>query len=453
MLSTLEREWDGPLRLVFLTKVVKSPELLRALEPEVFRLFSRVRSDNPQQLRSCLTKLIKQWSGSKERTALIESFAEHGIKTAQFEHTDPLLCYLSLILDVDSERGVEALKLWLESGPPEKRNQMADQAFARLFGSDKPWALESLTSAPTREILNLVRLSQRYPQASLDSEDPPGMNYQQNFAPLHSRDGREAIFQVLVDRGGEESYHAIKTLAEECSDSDRQHLLRVARGVAERKASWTNWTAEMFLQAHRGAMLPVQSAKDFFSIVIDVLEEIDYTLALGDFTLRSLLLKAELEFEVQNWLAHELNLRKRGRYHVHRESEIADSDKPDLFVSSGLGEGAWEVAIEVKQADNWTFNQLTEGLCEQLAGRYLKPDYRRAGVLFIVRQARAGWEHPDGSDLDFHSLTSALNEMADSIRQRDALAGLKVVGVDVSLPDKLRQRRKGRRKKVSEVSK
>jgi hypothetical protein len=61
-------------------------------------------------------------------------------------------------------------------------------------------------------------------------------------------------------------------------------------------------------------------------------------------SLRPLLARASDEDEVQKWLAEQPVLRTRGRYHVHREAQIARNDRPDVIISSSAA--SVEVAIE-----------------------------------------------------------------------------------------------------------
>jgi hypothetical protein len=139
------------------------------------------------------------------------------------------------------------------------------------------------------------------------------------------------------------------------------------------------------------------------------------------------------EESVKNWLAEQLRLRANGRYHVHREAEVANNDKPDIIISSTGGQ--FEIAIEIKQADSWSPKKLKEALTQQLAEDYLKPQSRRHGILFLTNHGRRQWKDPvsQKSGLTFINLQTFLADIATTIKNNaTGKIDVSVFGLDVT---------------------
>lgn len=127
-----------------------------------------------------------------------------------------------------------------------------------------------------------------------------------------------------------------------------------------------------------------------------------------------------------------LRLRARGRYHVHRESEIALGDMPDILASA-VGAPV-EVAIELKHGGkNWTAAQLDEALHQQLAEDYLKPGNRRHGIFIVTNHRMRRWRHPATRQwMVFAELTAWLSQTAASLIENSTGAiSVHVRGIDV----------------------
>jgi hypothetical protein len=147
-----------------------------------------------------------------------------------------------------------------------------------------------------------------------------------------------------------------------------------------------------------------------------------------------LLERAENEDDVQKWLAEQMNLRSQGRFHAHREAQIALGDKPDIIISSTSAHV--EVAVEIKHANmGWTVRDLEKALKKQLAEDYLKPSTRRHGVLVISYHRKRSWRDPDTKEkLEFRDLIDRLQKLAASINKNKLGAiELRVFGIDATV--------------------
>jgi hypothetical protein len=180
---------------------------------------------------------------------------------------------------------------------------------------------------------------------------------------------------------------------------------------------------------------PIRTHDDLMRVIMSVLADIQRDLVHEDASLRKLVVPADSEDQVQQWLAVELRMRAKGRFHVHRESEIADKNKPDIVVSA-IG-AAIELVIEVKHGGkkDWTVKKLETALAEQLATDYLRTAARRRGILVITHHGNRTWLTPeDNAELSFKSLVGRLQRLAATIRS-NAIGSIKaeVVGIDATV--------------------
>ena len=118
---------------------------------------------------------------------------------------------------------------------------------------------------------------------------------------------------------------------------------------------------------------PAKSGEALLRLVMGVLSDIQHSFAHADATSRPGVERAANEDEVQKWLAEQLSLRAKDRFHVHRESQVSQGDKPDIVVSSTAA--PFEVAVEVKHGGmkGTTVRGLVGALKGQLAENYLSP--------------------------------------------------------------------------------
>ncbi|WP_158807807.1 hypothetical protein [Beijerinckia sp. L45] len=180
-------------------------------------------------------------------------------------------------------------------------------------------------------------------------------------------------------------------------------------------------------------MSPAKTGSEMLRVVEAVLGEIARDIASADASSRAVLSRAADEREVQAWLTEQLRLRARGRFHVHREAEVADGDKPDIVVSSSSA--GVEVAIEVKHGNmDWPVRRLETALTRQLAEAYLKPRTRRQGVLFVSLHRARIWRDPQTkAPIDFAGLIVRLDALARTIvRNAQGAIEVRAVGLDAS---------------------
>jgi hypothetical protein len=328
---------------------------------------------------------------------------------------DFALSYLLLLVMLDADAALPTLKQWL-SAPSSKANRQAraETTLNALFDRHDPLTSDALAAASTKGLEALLHLAYSHIQPKHD------LVHQGMYSPGsrdHAESARNVILSVLLDRPGADAYQAMKRLADDPVFALRSHRFHeLARGKAERDAEIPAWTAAEVLTFEREAIAPAKTGADLLRVVLGVLADIALNLTKGDFNSRALLERAKDEKEVQQWLAEQMNARARSRFHAFREPEVAIGDKPDLIIASATP--PHQVAIEVKHGGkDWSGSDLEKALRVQLAEDYLKPDYRRHGVLVITHHRNRRWYASDNKPMSFSDLIDRLSGIAATITE------------------------------------
>jgi hypothetical protein len=432
----------------------------KLLHPEIAaKLFEIMIRTNPGTLNSlkCGLKIFQRMPLSKNQKKHLKKQA-----SSQFDHSlerddkEFAMCYLVLLFQVDRAYALQKMETWVEATEPEAQNELAIQIIGGVFNRDDCWPLKD---APIQLLKNLVSLAYRLIRPSED------IKHDGVFTP-DSRDraesGRSAILSALHNSVGDDAYQSMTELADTPEIGERKHRFRqLARSMAERDAEFHAWTENETLTFENKHIASIKNGDILYQCVLNVLDDIRHGFERSDASSKLLLSKlsrkglddipselkqnkifsewllskrAEIgkddEKSIQNWLAEQLALRANGRYHVHREVEVANKKEPDIIISATAGQ--FEIAIEVKQADSWSPNELKEALAQQLAEYYLKPLSRRHGILFLTNHGRRQWKHPDTQKkLTFTELQTFLSDIAIAIKN-NAVGNIRVsiFGID-----------------------
>jgi hypothetical protein len=177
-----------------------------------------------------------------------------------------------------------------------------------------------------------------------------------------------------------------------------------------------------------------KSKEQLFDLMTDRLKDIEHDIIHSDFSERNLLLQATKESDIQSSLANKLDNISFGMYRVSRESEVADSKRPDIHLYAV--EGNQKTVIELKLADNWTVKELVRALENQLVGQYLRHVNCRSGCLFLSYHGRKTWRNPETNQkMSFEDVVRYLKEKAlahNLVKSGDIL--LSVFGLNLTPP-------------------
>ena len=103
--------------------------------------------------------------------------------------------------------------------------------------------------------------------------------------------------------------------------------------------------------------------------------------------------------------------RSRQRYTVPQEAVIDQNQRPDIRLENPRTDA---VSIEIKWAQNCSFNELVEALEVQLLGQYLRAHNSRHGVLVLgmIEGGRQDWDPPTGGRMRFPEVVAFLQVRA-----------------------------------------
>lgn len=435
MRSALEAEWteDADYPSDLLSHLAHA----RGSIPEVLKqpLFEIVTaSDAPSIRKSELSiRILQSIELDKAARLRVASVAVTRLDSLPGDDDNRALLGLAMLFLVDAQAATGHLKAWIDTAPEPQRKSRAELALARLFGRDTSLIPAVLSALATPILFALahftyIRVS---PQDDIDHEG--------SYTP-DTRDeaesARNAITKALLDRPGEEAFLAVRDLADAGIAGIRQTRFReLARGKAERDSELAPWQPAQVVAFEGTYAAPIRTADDLMRVVMSLLADIQRDLVHEDASSCKLVLAAETEEQVQNWLAEQLRLRANGRFHVHREPEVADKKEPDIVISA-IG-APIELAIEAKHGGkDWTVIKLEAALTQQLVTNYLRTAARRRGILVISHHGNKTWRAPeDNAVLTFGGLISRLQRLAE-ILGSNATGSIKVavVGIDATLP-------------------
>ncbi|MFK4536194.1 hypothetical protein ABIA00_004377 [Bradyrhizobium ottawaense] len=328
---------------------------------------------------------------------------------------DFALSYLGLLLMLAPDAALPFVEKWMDGASPDERKGRAELTFSNLFDRYDSLIAGSLTVATTKTLEAFLYLAYSRVRPKDD------VFHEGSYTPDtrdHAQHARDAILSALLARPGADAYNAIKRLADDPVFALRSHRFReLARGKAIRDSEPPAWTAEEVRAFETGFLAPAKTGTDLLHIVLGVLADIDHSLTKDDFSSRALLEKAKDEDEVQPWLAEQLLLRAKGRFHLVREGEIALGDKPDIFVASTAS--SFQVSVEIKHGGKgWSGSDLENALRMQLAEDYLKPEYRRHGVLVVTHHRDRRWQRSnDNRKITFADLIKWLSSIAKTLTE------------------------------------
>jgi len=341
--------------------------------------------------------------------------------------------YLAMLFLVDTDRATQELVDWLDAAPATLRQARAEGCLGALFERHSPLAAGMLDRASVASLEALVRLAYRHVRPEDDR------THERAYTP-DARDNaegaRSTLLHALLKRPGADAYRAMRAFA--ADPAFPAHAIRfneLARGKAERDAEPPPWTPADVVSFEQRHIAPAKTGEALLHVVMSVLSEIQSSFRHADATSSALLEHAKNEGEVQGWLAEQMNLRSRGRFHAHRESQVAHGDKPDIIVASTAAKV--EVAVEVKHSGKGsTVRKLERALTKQLADNYLKPATRRHGVLVVSHHGRRTWRDPATRvTLNFRDLIKRLQTLAATVvRDEFGAVEVRTCGIDASEP-------------------
>lgn len=334
-------------------------------------------------------------------------------------HLEHFQCarFLVLYFFHDVGHAVSLLTRWIKSASGDERRRRGELAFGTFFGDRGPSIASSMERAPVADIERLVHLAYKLvdPKDDVEHDGVYSPSYRD-----HAEDARNSIMKALLDRRGAAAYSAALRLAQGvCVDLSERRARQLAHRIAERDSDFMSWTTAEVLQLEQKHLLRVRSGSDLLRVTDGVMKDIQRGFAHDDASSKELLSTASNEEVVQKWLIEQLNLRSKARFHAHRETRVADEDRPDVTVSSASSHD--EVALEVKHSNKgWTLKDLEDAVRTQVAKKYLRTSNRRHGALVVTQHTARTWRRGKRQPaLSFDELIAHLQSIAATIEKND----------------------------------
>lgn len=256
---------------------------------------------------------------------------------------------------------------------------------------------------------------------------PGARDYAQEF--------RGGMLRVLTDATDPAAADALLELSGlSVFAAQRDWLLHLRDENLSRQADQQRWRAEDVRQFEQEQETDPQSDRDLYRILLKRVSDVKNDVERSDGGLRTHLRAGDIEARLRIWLAQELARRSRRRYTVPQEAVIDHNQRPDIRLENPRTD---PVSIEIKWAQDWSFNELMAALEHQLLGQYLRAHNSRHGVLVLGMHdgGRQGWDPPAGGRLRFHELLVSLQAKALELeRMHSEVKRLSVVGIDFRNP-------------------
>jgi len=386
-----------------------------------------------------MTRMAELGVGILQRIELDERARSHvaRIALARLDRTPRndqirVLLNLALLFLTDADAAIMRLKAWIDETPPVDRKARAELALARLFGRNHALVPAVLSALP----IPILSALAHYTYVHVSPLDD--VHHEGAYSPDTRDDAegaRNIIITALLERPGEEAYLVVKGLADAgIAGISKTRFRELAHGKAERDAEFAPWRPGQVVAMETQHTAPVRTSDDLMRATMSVLADIKRDLVHEDASSRQLLFAAKDEDQVQAWLAEHMRLRAKGRFHVHREAEVAEKKEPDIVISAAGP--LIELAIEVKHGGKgWTVRELEDALTRQLVSNYLRAETRRRGILVITRHGSKKWRDPvNRTLLSFEALITRLQSLAGTLSS-NVTGSIKaeVVGIDASL--------------------
>jgi hypothetical protein len=397
----------------------------------VFQLLKRTEPADMQTLEYC-TRIVARGLGAltkKEVVTLVRKRLELHLGVGDEERT---FAYLRVLASADGDGFAELVLSQLVPGPEDSVSDFGVKVqrwLGALFDGHirHGVALVAFQSMRVESLARFLRLAYRHTRPA-DDRTP---NSDSTVTRRDLAEGaRNSILTAVMARRETAAYDALIKMASDPEySSHAMRFLELAHRKAQADADIDPWTAAEVNAFRRLHVAPAKTGAQLLQLALAVLSDIAASLDNADASSRPLLALADDEEKVQQWLSERLEERSKGRYHRHREPQVAGRNEPDIILASTSGPA--EVAIEIKNANKkWTVKQLENAITNQLAGDYLLPVNRRHGILVISLHKHRVW-HVEAETWDFDRLISHLTRFAERVtRNRVGSVDVRIVAIN-----------------------
>lgn len=416
------------------------------IAPHLFKLLSTGNPKHLQTLERALSILLRIDTISDQDVADLASIT---INTAQLSNDQKSLWYAAWV-SVEPEIAIAHLTDTLSElqackvhDPSDVKQKNPARDFAIVFinalsGTRQERALgvrENHQTAPHLKDLHL--LMHQYIRTEEDINRLEGGGYSPTSRD-DAQDARGRLYNALCDISGKEAFDALVDIAELAND-ENERAWRYGSAYARARADADHpWAISKVNEFEVDLEMTPTMPRELFDIAVNRLLDLKHDYEDGNFSPASVVIRTQLEEELRNYLAGELQRVSQGRYSISQEDEMPNEQRTDIRFMHASVSGM--VPVELKIADKWSGNELIEKLRLQLCGDYLRDANNENGIYLLVNRGaeRKKWRLPEQKLVNFEDLIEALQAYAAQLTTTDqeirqiGVSNLQVIGIDLS---------------------
>jgi len=372
---------DPPMHYVLHDLVYYTPWLHNDLAPVLLEWLENRDPPHLTALRYCLHILVESGTPAVRLAELASGKLQRSNEASQRPH------WYALWTDTDPAASIGPLKRELQTIDPVSASAFVQQFIVALTGGRHDRTPVRGGFMTPGYLKTLYELTYEHVRAA-DDVHRAGKGVYSPTLRDDAQDTRTQLFNWLADMPGKATYDAIAELARTHPDPESRKWMKLrARERAVADSDLTPWTCEQVAEFARTAELTPATHRQLFDLLLLRLADLRSDLEAGNASIAKTLQRVPAETEMRNVFASLMMERSHGRYALSQESELANAQRPDIWLQVP---GVAPVPIEVKLLDQgWTGPALCERLRNQLAGDYLRDRQASCGIMLLIWQGRA----------------------------------------------------------------
>ncbi|RAI27513.1 hypothetical protein CH339_09760 [Rhodobium orientis] len=336
------------------------------------------------------------------------------------------------LLAINTSAGISRMQPVWSDASADQKIAFATAVFGVLFDNRHGGlALNCLNKLSPSELASLYRIGRTF----VPNREP-------EFGVARSVDeidraqcGHNAVLAALIEKTGADAYAEVCGLA---TNSEESWCLRRAKSMLERDSERAAWNEAEVLSFEQAFTAPIKNGIQLHAAVMHALQSFYDGLTNNDASICGLLqtfsqCEERDEAALRDAILSNLIDNNAQVFHSARENQVGRKKRPDIFIAGATC--PFQVAIEVKQADQWSGTDLFAALEDQLVGQYLYPENRRNGVLLLINtDPKKSWELPGRKRRStFAELMEALQVRADELSNTEGRERVSVFSIDVPI--------------------
>lgn len=426
---------DQAMHYILHDLVYYAPWLHSRLAPSIHDWLRINEAPNWDSLRYCLHILI---GGSVAGAGLAELARGKIVGSTTADH---LPNWYALWVDSDPDNAIPNLAAKLNGQKATNASLFAQKFITALMGERRGNGPSLGGYRTATHLKSLYGLMHRFIKSQEDIQRAGKGVYSPELRD-DAQDARNRLFNLLTEIPGKAVYTALIELTRDHPDPSYHHWMRVrARDRAIEDSDLEAWEPNQVSDFASGLEMSPATNRQLFDLTVSRLTDFKNWLEGGNDSLAATYAKADSEAEMRNVVANWLNTHAKGRYTCAQEAELANAQRPDIWVQHvGV---ASAVPIELKLLDkSWSGPKLCERLRNQLAGDYLREASAGCGVMLLVsrgKEANRRWRIA-GKTVPLAEVANALTAYWNGIAPEfPSVESIKIMSVDLAARSKRSQ--------------